>query len=52
MSKKHYLLNVTGFFTQMEERMLAERRFNIALHANKQYQKYNRKLQALKESEA
>lgn len=48
MRKKHYLINVTGFFSQMEERMNAEGRINIALHANKQYQKYNRQLQALK----
>jgi hypothetical protein len=49
MSKKHYLLNVTGFFTQLEERMNADCRPNIANHAKKQYEKYNRQLEALKE---
>lgn len=46
--KKLTLLNLTGFFSQMEERMYAEGRMKIALHANKQYHKYNRQLQALK----
>ncbi|CAM4272616.1 hypothetical protein [Paenibacillus xylanexedens] len=49
MTKKHYLLNVTGFFSQMVERMKADCRPNIANHAKKQYEKYNRQLEALKE---
>lgn len=49
--KKLLLLNLTGFFSQMEERMRAEGRSNIALHANKQFHKYNERLQALKSAE-
>lgn len=48
MTKKHYLLNVTGFFAQMEERMKLDCRPNIAEHAKRQYEKYNRQLEALR----
>lgn len=49
MSRKHYLINVTGFFSQMEERMKADCRPNIAEHAKRQYEKYNRQLEALRQ---
>ncbi|MFK0524800.1 hypothetical protein ACINKY_21605 [Paenibacillus illinoisensis] len=48
MSRKHRLINLTGFFSQMEERMIADCRPNIANHAKKQYEKYNRQLKALR----
>ncbi|WP_186375517.1 hypothetical protein [Paenibacillus xylanexedens] len=46
---KLLLLNITGFFKQLEERMIADCRPNIAAHAKRQYEKYNRQLEALRE---
>lgn len=46
---KMQLLNLTGFFSQLEERMKLDCRPNIANHAKKQYEKYNRQLEELKQ---
>lgn len=42
------LKNICAFFLQLEERMIADCYPNIAVHARRQYLKYNDQLEMLK----
>ncbi|MEK5057695.1 hypothetical protein BK126_05350 [Paenibacillus sp. FSL H7-0326] len=46
--KIQQLNNICGFFLQLEERMKADCYPNIAVHARRQYLKYNDRLEILK----
>ncbi|WP_211750416.1 hypothetical protein [Paenibacillus sp. Marseille-Q4541] len=48
MNNIQQLVSICGFFLQLEERMKADCYHNIAVHARRQYLKYNDRLQILK----
>lgn len=48
MNDIQQLVRICGFFLQLEERMKADCYHNIAVHARRQYLKYNDRLEILK----
>ena len=48
MNNIQQLVSICGFFLQLEERMKADCYHNIAVHARRQYLKYNDRLEMLK----